>query len=206
MPVLSDKKNNFVAHNNCTANILWLVFQEKNSITIIPATQTDVDIGLRSNESIENDYCIVHITGAVNNPGVYELPKGKRVIDAVKIAGNTKSNANPDAVNLATPIFDGQKIVIPYIIEGEETNLLLNSDTNISSQQYNYYKTDNLININNCTSWELEALDGIGPTLAQRIIDYRNKNGLFKKIEEIRNVPGIGEKKFNTIKEMITVY
>lgn len=185
-----------------------LYLQEKNSITIIPSDQAYANAGanMAKDGVTEEESCIIHIAGAVKNPGVYQLLKGKRIIDAVMIAGNITDKANLDAVNLASPLYDGQKITIPYILEGDGIHGLSNNSTNSNTMIPGYSQNNNLVNINISTARELETLDGIGDVLAERIINYRNKNGLFNKVEDIKNVPGIGEKKFNTIKEMITVH
>ena len=187
----------------------WKIFlQEKNNITIISAHQENRETGSIAKEIIEEEMCIIHIAGAVQLPGVYQLSKGKRIIDAVKMAGEATEKANLEAVNLAAPIYDGQKIMIPYFLEGVEigNEIKRSADLNISNQGYYYSQNGNLVNINICSAIELELLDGIGPVLAERIVEYRNNNGPFGKVEDIRNVSGIGEKRFDTIKEMITVY
>ncbi|HNR65885.1 MAG TPA: helix-hairpin-helix domain-containing protein, partial [Atribacterota bacterium] len=156
----------------------------------------------------EEEICIIHISGAVNQPGVYQLSKGKRIIDAVKMAGEATEKANLDAVNLAAPVYDGQKIIIPYLItaEGMDNELQMKGNSGIDYSTNFSFKDSSSININNCSARELESLEGIGPVLAERIVEYRRNNGPFGKIEDIRKVPGIGEKRFEAIKEMITVY
>jgi competence protein ComEA len=185
-----------------------LYLQEKNSITVMPANQENREISPIIEEAVEEEICIIHVAGAVRQPGVYQLYKGKRIIDAVKAAGEATEKANLDAVNLAAPIYDGQKIIIPYFVEVEELSneVNRNDDLNLNYQEYFYSQNNNLININTSSARELESLDGIGPVLAERIVGYRKNNGFFDKIEGIKNVPGIGEKKFDAIKEMITVY
>lgn len=185
-----------------------LYLQEKNSITIISASQENRETGSAVKEVTEEEICIIHISGAVHQPGVYQLSKGKRIIDAVKIAGEATEKANFDAVNLAAPIYDGQKIIIPYFLENGEIGSEINrsADLNLSNPGYPYSQNNKLININISSARELELLDGIGPALAERIVEYRKNNGPFGKIEDIRNVTGIGEKRFDAIKEMITVY
>jgi competence protein ComEA len=185
-----------------------LYLQEKNSITIISAQQVDRETEPVIEGVREEEICIIHIAGAVNQPGVYQLSKGKRIIDAVKAAGEATEKANLDAVNLAAPIYDGQKIIIPYFIADEATGNEIrgSSGLNLLYPEYSSSQGSNLININICSVRELESLDGIGPVLAERIVEYRKNNGLFSRIEDIKNVSGIGEKKFEAIKEMIAVY
>lgn len=123
----------------------------------------------------------VHIAGSVINEGVVELEEGARIIDAITAAGGTTPDANMKEVNLAYKLQDGQKIYIP------NTN---DENVQIIEQQG---KTNNsetgLININTATQTELELLTGIGPSTAIKIIEYREQNGKFQNIEELKEVP-----------------
>ncbi|MBU4510032.1 helix-hairpin-helix domain-containing protein [bacterium] len=157
-----------------------------------------------SSMQIEIPSVIIHVTGAVNNPGVYQLKSTDRVVDAVKIAGGETEEANLDLINLAALLKDGQKIIIPYKIyneNGEESNESINNNVEIM-----YSSSSSLsgkININTADSTILQSLPGIGPVLSERIIEYRNQNGLFGVIDDIMNVSGIAEKKFEGIKDLI---
>jgi competence protein ComEA len=157
-------------------------------------------------EKIEVPSVIIHISGAVKNPGVYQLKSTDRVVDAVKIAGGITERANPDAINLAALLKDGQKIIIPYKISNQVT---VESDKNISKNIEEVYSSSSSpsdqININTADDNILQSLPGIGPVLSKRIIDYRNQNGLFEVIDDIKDVSGIGEKKFEGIKDLICV-
>jgi competence protein ComEA len=157
-------------------------------------------------EKIEVPSVIIHISGAVKNPGVYQLKSTDRVVDAVKIAGGITERANPDAINLAALLKDGQKIIIPYKISNQVT---VESDKNISKNIEEVYSSSSSpsdqININTADDHTLQSLPGIGPVLSQKIIDYRNQNGLFEVIDDIKDVSGIGEKKFEGIKDLICV-
>lgn len=137
----------------------------------------------------------VHVSGAVARPGVYELPTGARVIEAVEEAGPLPE-ADLDALNLAAPLMDGQKIPVPR--KGEAARLPAAAGGGSPA--------GTLININTASAAELEALPGIGPSLAQRIVAYREEHGPFRTIEDIKNVSGIGEGRFAQIKDLITVY
>jgi competence protein ComEA len=153
---------------------------------------------------IEIPSVIIHLTGAVNHPGVYQLKSTDRVVDAVKIAGGETEEANLDLINLAALLKDGQKIIIPYKIyneNGEETDKSINDNVEIR-----YSSSSSLsgkININTADSLLLQSLPGIGPVLSERIIEHRNQNGLFGVIDDIKNVSGIAEKKFEGIKDLI---
>jgi len=96
----------------------WKLYsKERNAITIVPAVNSSENSSEEENKIVEEEVCIIHITGAINNPGVYQLNKGKRIIDAVEMAGGATEQANVDAVNLAAHIYDGQKIVITKILQ-----------------------------------------------------------------------------------------
>ncbi|NLY78034.1 MAG: hypothetical protein GX080_08150 [Tissierellia bacterium] len=147
-------------------------------------------------EESEPKEIIVHISGQVNNPGIVKLEVGARVIDAVNLAGGLKNEADLDKINLAKKLEDEEKIYIPAL--GEE------GDVDFSDSQ-STAEGNGKVNINTCTKDELLSLPGIGEVLADRIIDYREQTP-FKNIEDIMNVSGIGEKKFESIKEMIIVH
>jgi len=144
---------------------------------------------------------VVDICGAVHNPSVIVLDEGSRVIDAVKMAGGLTDKADIKRINLARKLVDGEKIIIPEI--GEDL-----SDLPVETITPSYEtgsKEGNKININTATKEELKRLNGIGDVLAEKIIEYREKSGGFKNINDIKNVNGIGEKRFEAIKDDITI-
>jgi len=156
---------------------------------------------------IEIPPVIIHIAGAVKNPGVYQLKSTDRIVDAVKIAGGVTEEANLDLINLAALLKDGQKIIVPYKTysgTGEEIykNIYNNVENVYSSSSVS---TSTKININTANANMLQTLPGIGPVLSERIIEYRNQNGLFGVIDDIKDVSGIAEKKFEGIKDLICV-
>lgn len=146
----------------------------------------------------------VHIAGAVNNPGVVMLPWASRVANAVQAAGGFSEYAQQDAVNLAAPISDGEKIFIPAINNTPIPQLITPSSKNAPSVTLTQ-PSGALININTAQSQELERLPGIGPTKAQSIILYRQEHGPFKKLEDLMQVSGIGKATFDQLKELITL-
>jgi competence protein ComEA len=145
---------------------------------------------------------VVHVTGAVLDPGVYSLPSGSRVKDAVEAAGGLSPDAAGNGVNLAAFLEDGERIYIPAV-----TSTLSAGSTDLSIDRAGEIAgiPSTLININTAPLLELESLPEIGPVLAQEIITYRQTNGLFQRIEDIQNVPGIGTITFEKIKDLITV-
>lgn len=176
-----------------------IITNEENSINII-------------NEKQSYETIVVHITGEVKKEGVIYLEKGARIIDAIKEAGGETKQADLSQVNLAYELQDGQKLYIPsknekiseYIIDESGQSIgESKSSTGLSGNKEDGKNVK--VNINTATLEELDNLPGIGPSLAERIIEYREENGKFKSIEDIQNVKGIGESKYNDIKEKIIV-
>lgn len=164
-----------------------------------------------TNENNTNDdIVIIHITGSVKNPGIVKLKEGSRIEDAIESAGGLTENADITKVNLAYVVEDGTKIKIPSASEediGDEDIIDSKSGDNIIIEE-NAVPSNNstqTININKATEKEFETLPGIGPSLASKIIEYRNQNGKFGSIEDIKNVNGIGDNKYEKIKDLITV-
>lgn len=149
-------------------------------------------------EEIPSNKVFVHICGAVNKPGVYELEEGSRVIDGINMAGGVNEEACPDAVNLAKEVSDGEKVYIPTKKEASD-GVFETSNVELS------LKGASKININTANEAKLCEITGIGATRAKAIIQYREGHGGFKSVEELKNVTGIGEKTFEKIKEEITV-
>jgi competence protein ComEA len=144
---------------------------------------------------------IVHVTGAVPRPGVYALAQSSRVQDAISAAGGFLADAERSGINLARALEDGEQLDIPYTagsspVLGTEIPPLVLTEPSSSSE---------LININTASQAELETLPGIGPTTAQKIIQYREQNGPFVSTEDIVNVAGIGTGTYERIKDLITV-
>lgn len=181
----------------------------------------------------EEEKIYIYIIGEVNKPGVVVLNKGSRIVDAINAAGGTTPKANLSKINLVYVLADGMKVNIPndndlknnsefkyitmnsgdsekdeYLSEDYDYNK--NNPTNNESNSNAYItseskKENNVVNINTATQTELETLPGIGPSLALKIINYRKENGKFSSIDEIKNVSGIGDSKFEDLKKYITV-
>ena len=138
----------------------------------------------------------VYVTGHVNRPGVVEVAPGARLTDAIQAAGGPSLDAQMDAINLAAPLVDGQHVRVPAV--GEETPPIASP----SDPDDTYLQP---ISINTATADELVLLPGVGEVTANNIIAYREEHGPFSTIEDIMNVPGIGEGKYEGFREMITV-
>ena len=168
------------------------------------------------------------IKGAVKKPGVYKMEEGKRVIDAINLAGGLKSNADNSVINLSKKLKDEMVIII---YTKEEIKKMLEGDTvikviekecvcpklendaciedKITNEKIDVSvdesKQEDLISINTASINELTSISGIGESKAKAIIEYREKNGNFEKIEDVKNVSGIGESLFEKIKDYITI-
>jgi len=147
---------------------------------------------------------IVHVAGEVINPGLVTLAENSRIDNAISAAGGVTELADVSKINLAYVLQDGQKIYIPSIYDEEELVYIeVSAGDNIVIPTES--PQSNLINLNTATQAELQTLPGVGESTAKKIIDYRTKNGKFKQIEDIMNVSGIGEAKFNAIKDNICI-
>ncbi|HHC08355.1 MAG TPA: ComEA family DNA-binding protein [Actinobacteria bacterium] len=124
----------------------------------------------------------VHVTGAVAVPGVVRIPDGGRIVDVVAAAGGALPDADLAAVNLAAPVADGDRIHVPTLGEGDPVS------------------ESSGIDLNRADAAELEQLDGVGPVLARRIVEYRAAHGPFRTVEDLLDVPGIGEAKLAAIR------
>ena len=148
-----------------------------------------------STKDDSNTGIYVHICGAVINPGVYQVPAGTRVYQALELAGGSSDDAYLSGINLADKLADGQKVYIPA--EGENAEGILSTDSGGVQSV--------MVNINTASEAELMTLPGIGQSRAKDIINYRVKNGLFESIDDIMKVSGIKEAAFEKIKDLIKV-
>ena len=148
-----------------------------------------------STKDDSNTDIYVHICGAVINPGVYQVPVGTRVYQALELAGGSSDDAYLSGINLADKLADGQKVYIPA--EGENAEGILSTDSGGVQSV--------MVNINTASEAELMTLPGIGQSRAKDIINYRVKNGLFESIDDIMKVSGIKEAAFEKIKDLIKV-
>lgn len=184
-----------IFHSTKSSNIL--LDKSENIEIAEKIEEDDNDAVIEQNSAVvKNEKVVVYISGEVVNPQVVEMKDGDRLIDAVEKCGGMTENADKNAVNLALLLKDEDHYVIPKIGE----NLQLNTSSNNKSSQNN-----NLVNINTADKTTLISLPSIGEKTAEKIIQYRETNGNFKSIDDIKNINGIGEKKFEQIKDLITV-
>lgn len=152
----------------------------------------------------EEEKIVVHISGAVNKEGVIEILSTARIKDAIEMAGGVKENADLTNINLAQVLEDGVKIYIP-IKEEQVLEEKTSKNVEVNNIKLEDSNKTNIVNINTANQTQLETLPGIGASTALKIINYRKQNGKFNNIEDIKQVSGIGESKFNKIKNFIKV-
>ena len=178
----------------------------KNEIKKSQESNNEVEFKLGIKEK-ENKTIMVDISGEIITPGVVKLPEGSRIIDAITAAGGKTEDADLSKVNLAYILDDGVQLYIPRYNEKLEKEIvqtepgvgIIQEGINTTS------KKDSKVNINTANKEKLATLPGIGEGTAEKIIEYRSKTGKFKAIDEIKKIPGIGESKFKSLKDKITI-
>lgn len=148
---------------------------------------------------------IIHITGAVESEGIVKIKEGDRIKDAIEAAGGLAIDANLKEVNLAYKLKDGQKVYIPRTTDTEEEITINNENGETVIVDQGIQETTTMVNINTATEEQLRTLPGVGEETARKIIEYRQLNGRFVAIQDIKNVTGIGEAKFENIKNYICI-
>ena len=136
---------------------------------------------------------VVHVAGAVARPGLYRLPEGSRIDDAIALAGGPRPKAALDAVNLAAPVVDGQQVVVPR--RGEAPA--------VAAAGPGLGGPVSKVSLNSATLEQLDTLPGVGPVTAQQILDYREANGAFRSVDELDAVPGIGPARLEQLRALV---
>lgn len=191
--------------------IFYYIYSQNQKEIFFEESKQENEVQEKTEET-ENKKIIVHVSGAVKNEGIVELEEGARVANAIEKAGGVRDDAYTKDINYALKLEDGMKIYVPTIEESKQEK----EEVNINSESSNYIISSNntktnensngqKVNINNADESELDELPGVGPSTAQKIIQYRKENGEFKSIDELKNVSGIGEAKFQKIKDLICV-
>lgn len=176
----------------CMCLLCLLGCKEKETAVIYDSEEAEVlEKSISSNGEYEESLLMVYVCGQVNNPGVYELPEGARVTDAITAAGGMTEAAASEYLNQAATLADGQKICVPTPEEAEQETVL--------------QQKDGKVNINTADVNELMSLSGVGESRAEAIVRYREETGGFRSIEEIMNIEGIKEGIFQKIKDKICV-
>ena len=191
--------------------ILFINFYSDNSEAIIINNETEAINETNDKTTMfgiieQNKKITIHIIGEVNNPGVYTLNENSRIKDAIDNAGGQTEDADLSKINLAYIIEDGMQIYVPSYEENKQDYITEEAGEGVIVETLiNDTHKNSKVNINLANKEKLLTLPGVGESTAQKIIDYRNKNGKFKQIEELKNISGIGDSKFNNLKERIII-
>jgi competence protein ComEA len=183
-------------HTQGSVEVIDLSQPSPATAPIEPSAQT---------EPLSTAEVVVHVSGAVKKSGVYRLAPESRVADAIEQAGGASENADLDALNLAEPIQDGQKIHVPRKGEVSAPTVASVPPSRTPRSAPQAAAVQFPINLNTATAEQLEAIPGIGPVLAQRIIEYRQTHGRFQSVDELLEVRGIGPKRLESMRPYVTV-
>lgn len=187
--------------------------ESDSSINILNTNEEDEGIGNEISITEDKEKIVIYVAGAVKNEGIYELDENSRIADCIEKAGGLTDDANIKVINLAFVLEDGMKVYIPKNSEinevKDETSTYVSKENGSANTGTTTSKNTSVksskININTANQTDLETLPGIGPSTAQKIINYRKENGKFGSIEDIKKVSGIGESKYSKIKDYITI-
>ncbi len=180
--------------------VFWYVRSLPRPVTIATTNGTrPAGVAAASSPSPSPAPLLVHVAGRVRHPGVYQLHQGDRVIDAIQAAGGTLRGADLRSINLAALLTDGEQIVVLRKGGGSVAAVSAPGSAGASGTG------SALVNLNTATLDQLEALPGIGPVLAQRIIDYREQHGPFASVDDLSNVSGIGDAHMEDLRPLVTV-
>ena len=180
--------------------VFWYVRSLPRPVTIATTGGTrPAGVAATSSPSPSPAPLLVHVAGRVRHPGVYQLHQGDRVIDAIQAAGGTLRGADLRSINLAAQLTDGEQIVVLRKGGGSVAAQAASGSAGASGTG------SALVNLNTATLDQLEALPGIGPVLAQRIMDYREQHGPFASVDDLSNVSGIGDAHMEDLRPLVTV-
>ena len=169
----------------------------QTEVTTVPKDSTDEkEDGNQKEEVVEQDLITVDVKGAVKTPGIYDLPVGSRINDAVQKAGGLTDNADNKSINLAQRISDEALVYVPTKEEATSQEMPSSASNN---------KENKKVNLNKASLEELKQVKGLGAKRAQDIIDHRESNGKFKSVDDLKKVSGIGAKTIEKLKEYVTV-
>lgn len=181
--------------------------------TVPPQLVRPSDIGAPASVSATSEMA-VYVCGAVKNPGVYTFAAGKRVVDAIARAGGTLADADIEQINLAQPLSDAMKVTVPH--KGQVLAIETATSPDVTALGGRHHRHSHggsrgahklaagqTLDVNTASAEELVQLPGVGPSLAQRIVDYRMANGPFQTVDDLQNVPGIGPSKFDRLASFV---
>jgi competence protein ComEA len=179
----------------------------RRSVATVPSTapaRDDPTAQSSGSDAVGGDAVVVHVAGAVAHPGVVELATGARVIDAVEAAGGALATADLDRLNLAAKLTDGQRVLVQNVGD-PPAPAASPGDPGAAPGGSSGEGAGGLVDLNTATAEQLEELPGIGPVLAESILTERERRGGFRNVLELRDVRGIGEKRFADLVDLVTV-
>lgn len=183
------------------ASAAFFIFNEKRDT--ISIEEADLEIEAEESKASNaarkegDEKVFVDVSGCVKKPGVYEVSAASRIFQVIELAGGVTPDADTSYINQAEPVSDGLKINVP-----DKNNTDISAGTTSSASQEN---STGKININTADATKLQEIPGIGPVTAEKIISYRESNGYFSSVDQIKNVSGIGDKTYEKIKDIINV-
>lgn len=181
-----------------TSALFLFATQARPSADLIPVASESSESSKSSESAVESSaQLVIDVQGEVAKPGLYQLPLGSRVGDAIKAAGGIRKGASSASVNLARFLEDGEQLYVSEEVQGFTVGDTTSSITSNGA--------GGKLNLNRATASELDGLPGVGPVLAKRIIEYRLAHGNFTKVDELRKVSGIGPAKFGELQSFVTV-
>ncbi len=185
------------------AALFLLFFRTGNNNDEVLLAQSDAVENQSAQEELTEEVIIVDVSGEVKSPSVVELPANSRIEDAIAAAGGLTKNADISQINRAAMISDGDKVLIPT--KAESGNSKSESSNSKASPNSKSDGNSSFVNINQANSTKLQEIPGIGPVTAEKIIKYREDNGLFLKLEDLKKVSGIGDKTYEKMKPYISI-
>lgn len=183
------------------ASAAFFIFNEKRDT--ISIEEADLEIEAEESKASNaarkegDEKVFVDVSGCVKKPGVYEVSAASRIFQVIELAGGVTPDADTSYINQAEPVSDGLKINVP-----DKNNTDISAGTTSSASHEN---STGKININTADATKLQEIPGIGPVTAEKIISYRESNGYFSSVDQIKNVSGIGDKTYEKIKDIINV-
>lgn len=184
-----------------TAVLVGMLSPRGDSGRVPAVSVTAADSGTGTPTPTAAAVLYVHVLGAVARPGLYTLPGGSRVVDAVGAAGGMTADAEQAGVNLARPLADGEQLVVPHVGDSVQPPSGSVAPGGASAGAAPGGK----VNLNTATEEQLESLPRVGPAMAAKILAWRTQNGRFTSIDDLMNVSGIGQKTFDGLKDLVTV-
>jgi competence protein ComEA len=166
----------------------------------LPFASTTVSLAPSSSMAVGSEVLVVHVAGAVTNPGVHELPSGSRVVDAIEAAGGLAADADGARINLAAPVADGERVYVPKV--GEVAPPAVVGSAGGSGERG---VAAGPVDLNRADEAALDALPGVGPATAAAIIQHREQIGRFTSVDQLLDVRGIGEAKLEQLRPLVTV-